>query len=193
MYVTWCELKMTLIIFLDINTDDRRAMFSPKWLDDINVNISDIHAHAASRTGIINLDNLVTRNDTINQNFIRAIRSSGNKNRYYGDDDFELPDNPNSGNITISHVSNEMDGYSQDLEQAFNEIDCRDFTASLRQCMENARGDELIRLVISSNDRRIEHLPFLKIPFIRSRNNQKPRNICVQFIPRSEWLIRTYF
>jgi hypothetical protein len=190
---------MSLIIFLDIEKGDLssaapyRAKLRRRLLDDIDGKIFNIDAGTPPPDGIINLDNLVTRNDQIDSDFRRAIRRSGNRNRYYGDDDFELPDNPISGNITIDYVSNEMDNLWRDLEQAFRGTDCINFTTSLIQYLEAVSEDRLIRLVISSDDPRIERLPFLQIPFIRSKDNGDRRKISVEFVPRSNWLITSYF
>jgi hypothetical protein len=109
-------------------------------------------------------------------------------NLFFTDEDLEIEvgnsPNPERDSVAIrTQLRSDLQTTSSLLNQAWNQESWQTSRELLIRLMEMAQPTELIRLVISTNDPRIESIFFQEIESIRQTSTRILRNISVKFVP----------
>jgi hypothetical protein len=137
------------------------------------------------------------------QSIATSIRDSNINSEFLGDNGFNLPHNPqytpsetnsnptsqidsNDRATLIRTLASKDEGVASLLNEAFREDSWREFREKLISCIASAGGDESIRMVISTNDFRVESLPFRFTEFITRELGLGNRHISIKFAPPTE-------
>lgn len=145
------------------------------------------HSHFSEKhptEATIDLGSLLAVNNEIDERY----RVLTHDNLFFTDEDSEIEvgDSPNLQRDSVAirtQLRSDLRTTSSLLNNAWNQESWQTSRELLIRLMEMAQPTELIRLVISTNDPRIESIFFQEIESIRQTSTRILRNISVKFVP----------